>query len=163
MPDTTDPELRVVASADWEAFRALRLRALADAPTAFGATLAEAEGQSEDLWRSRADGPGPLVMAFSSDAPVAMGGLFVPIDSDEAFVWGMWVAPDARGQGLGARILLELLDRARRTGRAVVLHVTEGNDIARRLYESHGFVGTGTWEPLRHGSDLQIEKLRLTS
>ena len=155
------PELRIVSGEDWEAFRVLRLRALADAPTAFGATLAEAEAQPESVWRSRADGPGPLVMAYDGDVPVAMGGLFVPPDSVESFVWGMWVAPEARGCGLGARILAALVDHARGLDRSVLLHVTEGNDAARRLYEAHGFVGTGEWQPLREGSDLRIEALRL--
>lgn len=155
------PELRTVSGEDWEAFRALRLRALADAPTAFGATLAEAEAQPELVWRSRADGPGPLVMAYDVDEPVAMGGLFAPEGSAEAFVWGMWVAPEARGRGLGSRILAMLVDHARGLDRSVVLHVTEGNDAARRLYEAHGFVGTGEWQPLREGSDLRIEALRL--
>lgn len=156
-----EPVLRVISGDDWVAFRSLRLRALADSPTAFGATLAEAEAQPEAVWRSRAEGPGPLLLAFAGDDPVAMGGLFVPAEADEAFVWGMWVAPEARGQGLGARVLRELLEHARRLGRTVSLHVTDGNDGARRLYEAHGFVGTGEREPLREGSDLRIERLRL--
>jgi ribosomal protein S18 acetylase RimI-like enzyme len=92
-----------------------------------------------------------------------MGGLYAPEDSTDAFVWGMWVEPESRGHGVGARLLGELLDRARaRTDdRTVLLHVTEGNDGARHLYESHGFVATGEWEPLREGSGLQIELLRL--
>lgn len=156
-----EPVLRVISGDDWAAFRSLRLRALADSPTAFGAVLADVEAQPEAMWRDRADGPGPLLMGFDGDEPVAMGGLFVPADSPDAFVWGMWVAPEARGQGLGARVLRELLEHARRLGRTVSLHVTDGNDGARRLYEAHGFVGTGEREPLREGSDLRIERLRL--
>ena len=40
---------------DWQEFREIRLRALADAPTAFGMTLADAEQQTEDAWRARLD------------------------------------------------------------------------------------------------------------
>ena len=155
------PELRTVSGDDWADVRTLRLRALVDAPTAFGATLAEAESQPESVWRSRSDGPGPLVMAYDEDVPVAMGGLFVPEGSSEAYVWGMWVAPEARGHGLGTRLLAVLVDHARRLDRTVLLHVTEGNDAARRLYEAHGFAGTGEWQPLREGSELRIETLRL--
>ena len=43
----------------------------------------------------------------------------------------------------------------------VRLHVTEGNQAARRLYTAHGFKSTGVWEPLREGSALQVEELQL--
>lgn len=158
-----EPEIRVITADDWEAFREVRLRALADSPDAFGVTLAEAVSQPESVWRERASGPNPVVLAFSGDRPVAMGGLYAPEDSPDAYVWGMWVEPESRGRGVGARLLGVLLDlaRARADDRTVRLHVTEGNDGARHLYESHGFVATGEWEPLREGSDLQIESLRL--
>jgi GNAT superfamily N-acetyltransferase len=99
-------------------------------------------------------------MAFQEADPVAMGGLLAPEHSTEAFIWGMWVAPDWRGQGLGSRILEELLAWGRRLNWIVALHVTEGNGGARRLYETHGFASTGEWQPLREGSDLRMETLR---
>ena len=158
-----EAELRVITADDWEAFRTVRLRALADSPDAFGVTLAEAAANPESVWRERASGPHPIVLAFSGGRPVAMGGLYAPEDTTDAFVWGMWAEPESRGCGLGGRILADLLARARARadGRTVCLHVTEGNDGARRLYESHGFVATGEWEPLREGADLRIELLRL--
>jgi GNAT superfamily N-acetyltransferase len=154
------PVPRVISGDDWASFRALRLKALADSPDAFGVTLAEAEANPEAVWRDRAAGPGPLLMAFEDEHPVAMGGLYAPENSEEAFVWGMWVDPAVRGQGLGARILRELLDWGRRLDRAVSLHVTEGNDRARRLYEAHAFTSTGEWQPLRDGSEIRVETLR---
>ncbi|MER7070922.1 GNAT family N-acetyltransferase [Terrabacter sp. NPDC000476] len=155
-----DSRLRVIGPGDWEEFRALRLMALADSPDAFGATLAEASAQPPDVWRDRATGPGPVVLASTDDRPVAMGGLHLPEDTDDAFVWGMWVAPASRGQGLAARILGQLLERADRDRRPVVLHVTQGNDDARRLYVRHGFEATGEVQPLRQGSDVLVDTLR---
>ena len=152
--------LRVISADNWATFRALRLRALADSPDAFGATLEEATGHPESLWRERAGGPGPLLVAFVGAEAVAMGGLFLPEDSEDAFVWGMWVEPAWRGRGLAAQVLERLLDLARDVGRPVLLHVTEGNDGARRLYERHGFVATGEWQPLREGSDVRVETMR---
>ena len=156
-----EPELRVASPADWEDFKSVRLRALEDSPTAFGVTLAEALSQPDDVWRDRLRAPWPTLIAYVGGTPAAMGGLFAPEDSADAFVWGMWVAPEARGRGLGRAILEELVRHADQLDRPVVLHVTEGNDGARRLYEAHGFVATGEWEPLREGSDLRIELLRL--
>ena len=157
----TEPELRVITGDDWAAFRALRLRALADSPDAFGITLAEAAPNPEPVWRDRAEGPGPVVMAFVGERPVAMGGAHAPEGASDVFVWGMWVEPESRGQGVAGRILVELLDRVGGDHRTVRLHVTEGNDRARRLYEAHGFASTGEWQPLREGSALRIETMQL--
>lgn len=151
--------LRMISPEDWAAFRALRLRALADSPGAFGVTLAEATSNAEAIWRDRAGGPGPVFLAFDGDQAVAMGGLHTPAGSDEAFVWGMWVEPQWRGTGVGSRILQELVDCADRRDRTAVLHVTEENQ-ARALYEEHGFVSTGEWQPLREGSEVRIETMR---
>jgi ribosomal protein S18 acetylase RimI-like enzyme len=157
----SEDELRRIGPDDWAAFKEVRLRALADAPDAFGAVLADARQQPDSLWQERAAGPGPTLVGLAGGAPVAMGGLFAPEDHDLVFVWGMWTAPEARGRGWAGRILDDLLVRARVIGRDVVLHVTEGNDAARRLYVGRGFEPTGTWEPLREGSPLRIEELRL--
>jgi GNAT superfamily N-acetyltransferase len=149
-------DLRIITREDWKAFRALRLRALADSPESFGTTLEQAVAHPPAVWRDRAGGPGPIVLAHSEDTPVGMGGLYLPDDLDGAFVWGMWVEPASRGRGIAARILQVLLARAREVGRPVSLHVTEGNDTARRLYERHGFTATGEWQPLRDGSGTRI-------
>lgn len=149
------------AADDWSAFREIRLRALADAPDAFGATVAQAAAQPDETWRERAAGPGPILLVLEDGEPVAMGGAYAPEGAHEAMVWGMWTAPEARGRGHAARILDELVAWCRARGRDVLLHVTEGNDAARRLYLRHGFEPVGEWSPLRPGSDLRVETLRL--
>lgn len=152
--------LRTITAEDWETFRDVRLKALADSPQAFGITYAEAEANAASVWQQRADGPGPVVVALRGARPVAMGGLHAPEDSTDAFVWGMGVEPESRGSGLGSGVLAELLAQAAQMDKPVVLHVTEGNDGARRLYERHGFVSTGEWQPLREGADVRIETMR---
>ena len=63
---------------------------------------------------------------------------------DEAFVQTMAVAPSAQGRGLGARLLVELLEEAARRGQPTVsLEVRADNAPAQRLYERHGFTRTG--------------------
>lgn len=148
---------------DWQEFREIRLRALADAPTAFGMTLADAEQQTEDAWRARLDQRDPILAVRDEERLVAMGaGWHPPEDPGRMMVWGMWTAPEARGRGHARDLVGWLVEHARRHGVTTVdLHVTDGNDTARRLYEGQGFVATGEWTPLREGSDLRIELLRL--
>ena len=90
-----------------------------------------------------------------------MGSVFTPPDSAIAYVWGMWTAPEARGRGYAAGLLTDLVNLCRDRDLGVRLHVTEGNQAARRLYTAHGFKSTGAWEPLREGSALQVEELQL--
>lgn len=55
------------------------------------------------------------------------------------------VHPDQTGHGLGSAILDEAMKWGRsQGGRTIVLNVRSGNVAARRLYERHGFVATGT-------------------
>ena len=146
---------------DWALVRDLRLRALADSPDSFGATLDRARTEPERVWRERLAGPDPTLVAVEDGAGVAMGGVFSLPDSDVAWIYGMWIDPACRGRGLGRRLLTDLVARAESAGRTPYLHVTEGNDGARQLYLSCGFVPTGVWERLREGSPLRIEEMAL--
>lgn len=147
---------------DWAEFREIRLRALADAPDAFGVMLADVEREPEETWRNRLAAPSPILIVRDEGAPVAMGGGWLPPDQPGLMaVWGMWTAPEARGHGHARSLITWLLDWAgQREITTAELHVTEGNHTARRLYEQCGFESTGEWEPLREGSDLRIELLR---
>lgn len=152
-------ELREIGPDDGAAFRAIRLRALADAPDAFGGTLADSERYPDVYWRERTTSDGPTVIVFDGDRPVAMGGLSHQQGEADSVVWGMWTAPEARGHGHAARILRHLLER-HRPECGVSLHVAEHNHGARRLYVAQGFESTGDWSPLRAGSPVRMERLR---
>ena len=59
---------------------------------------------------------------------------------DEAFVQTLAVSPAHAGQGLGARLLVALLEEAGRRGqRTVSLEVRADNEVAQRLYTRHAF------------------------
>jgi GNAT superfamily N-acetyltransferase len=121
--------LRCLTSDDWELLRAVRLRALADAPEAFGSTHAREEAFAEDDWRSRLSTSSWFV-AMDGERPVGLVcGLPNP---QEWFLVAMWVAPEARGKGA-----------AERGASAVALQVNDQNVVARRVYERLGFVATG--------------------
>lgn len=144
--------LRRLGPDDWEAFRGIRLRSLAGAPEAFGSTLEREQGFVEADWRRRLSGP---VYVVDDPAPVAVGGLF---DHDGvSHVWGMWTDPEHRDRGHARRILDALIP----AGTDAVLDVNVANAEARTAYERYGFVGTGICEPLRPGSQQQMERMVL--
>ena len=108
--------VRRVRAEEWERLRATRLRALADAPMAFGSTLADEQTRPDEFWRGRAAGG-----ASDDDRAtfiVERGGAWVGIGTcvleeggageRPAWVFGMWVDPAVRRQGM-AQALLRVL------------------------------------------------------
>ncbi|HET8663272.1 MAG TPA: N-acetyltransferase [Nocardioides sp.] len=146
-------ELRLLAPDDWEDFREIRMKALADSPDAFGSTLEREQGFTEADWRRRLTGP---VYVIDEPRPVSVGGIFDNAGSPH--VWGMWTDPAHRGRGHARRILDALIP----PGTRAQLDVNVSNGAARAVYERYGFVGTGQLEPLRPGSDQRIELMVLT-
>ena len=152
---------------EWLLWRDLRLRALSDAPDAFGRTF-EGESQvSDDEWRSRVRNfaSDPDMVAFVAEIDGAPGGMAAcridPDDRSLAWLFAMWIAPHARRRGVARALLDRAVAWATDHG-ATELHltVTNNNDIARALYDSLGFAETGRREPLREGSPLEQVYMR---
>jgi GNAT superfamily N-acetyltransferase len=126
--------------------RALRLGALADAPSAYATTLEQAASLGDEEWRERLQPDRHPTFVWEDDEG-AHGMVVGVIDGDDAtlvHLFAMWVRPSARGAGVGGDLVAHVLAWARRRVAAVVrLHVTAGNDVAERLYARHGFVRTG--------------------
>lgn len=132
---------------DHAALRALRLRALAGEPSAFGSTLDREEAFPEEIWKDRLR-PDAHPSFGGFDEAGALVGLAVGIpdaaDASVAHLVGMWVDPMARGGGLAAELVGLVIDwAAGRSCRVVRLHVTDGNTRAEALYARLGFVRAG--------------------
>jgi ribosomal protein S18 acetylase RimI-like enzyme len=144
LTDMTD--LRTLGPEDWTLWRGLRLAALAEAPDAFGSRLSDwqGEGDLEERWRRRLGITGSHnVVALLDGEPVGMVS-GVPGADDSAELISMWVAPSARGRGVGDALVHEVERWARESGARVLrLDVAEDNAPAQALYERHGFVLTG--------------------
>ena len=153
----TEREVRRVHADDWELWRDVRLRSLADAPDAFGSTYEREVAFAEADWRDRLK-QGPRVLVFVDDEPVALGGGF-PFDG-KLVVFGMWTAEAHRRQGHANAVLDVVVAWARERDLPVELHVNTSNPGARTAYERYGFVATGHLEELRPGSDQRIELMR---
>lgn len=83
-----------------------------------------------------------LVVTNGGSRIVGYGGLLV-VDED-AHITTLAVAPEARGQRLGKRLMLALVDRALGVGaRHLTLEVRLSNSSARGLYELFGFDPVG--------------------
>lgn len=124
--------------------RAIRLRALADAPEAFATTFAESEGRPAEAWEAQIHEL-PTFVWCEGDADVGLvRGAPRDGDPEAGYLISMWVAPEARGRGIGAALVGEVVAWARGSGlRRLYLDVGLHNAGARRLYERMGFVPTG--------------------
>ena len=82
---------------------------------------------------------GLFLVAWLREEPVGCGGLRL-YGKEPAEIKRMWVAPAARGMGLGARLLRELEERARRRGaRGVRLDTNRALTEAIALYRRTGY------------------------
>jgi ribosomal protein S18 acetylase RimI-like enzyme len=158
MSDRDAVHVRRFTPDEWRLFRDLRLRALEDAPSAFGSSHAREAGFGEDVWRERTT---RMACAEIGTTPAGIVGAGLP-DAQGVEVVSMWVAPEFRRRGVGAALLAWVLDVARADGRRWVgLYYADGNDDARRLYEHHGFVVTGERKPLPSRPGAEQHRMRL--
>jgi ribosomal protein S18 acetylase RimI-like enzyme len=148
--------------AGWVAYREIRLAALADAPYAFGTTVASEETMTPAEWRARLG----RRTTFAARAAHGLVGTAAGIPGDvpgHAELVGMWVHPDWRHQGIGGRLVSAVIEwAADGPYRALDLWVAVGNDAAEALYARLGFVRTGATQPVREDdpSLLELEMLR---
>ena len=82
---------------------------------------------------------GVFLVVRDGGRAVACGGI-VRFDETRAELKRMYVLPEARGRGLGRRVLVELEAEASRLGyRALVLETGDRQEAALALYVSAGF------------------------
>lgn len=124
-----------------EAWRAIRLEALAMVPEAFSARLAD--------WQDRplADfavqlAANPTFLAFEGDDPVGcIAWMRDAADTARGWIGGVYVADRMRGRGVGQALIATALADAKAAGIAQMwLEVRAGNAPAQRAYEQAGFV-----------------------
>lgn len=157
--------VRPIRADEWETWRDLRLRALADSPESFRQTLEEERAYPDARWqelaRHSAESPdGETWVAEVDGVPAGQAFSQVGEDRSTLGIGAMWVAPEARGQRVGRA----LLEAAEAWGRdrgctAASLSVAEGNSPAGELYRGAGYEPTGFAEALREGSPLQCVRL----
>lgn len=154
--------VRPVAPQEWPRWRELRLRMLADAPDAFGTTLAEAQAMSDAAWQAAVAAEPSRELWFATRDGVCVGTARVQIEPDRlrSHLYAMWVAPEARRSGAARALVDAARSWARERGACeIALEVTASNLAALELYRTTGFVDTGRRGLLRPGSTLSTRTL----
>jgi GNAT superfamily N-acetyltransferase len=154
-----NPSVRRIRADEWPRLRALRLHALAEAPMAFGSTLAHEQAFPDDLWAERAAGgaAGCARATFIAEREEQWVGLATglgrPDDPGDPgpLLIGMFVDRSVRRCGVAVALIESVTTWAQACGAArVSLWVTAGNEPAAALYRRCGFEPTGSSRPLAH-------------
>ena len=142
-------EIRPLTAADAAAFRALRLQAVADAPSAVAPTHDEEAARTiaDTEARIRQTDAQVIFGAFAGTELVAIAGLRrEPLAQlrHKAVLWGVFVSPAHRRSGLARELFAHVRGHAREQGvLQIQLCVNADNVRARNLYLSLGFAAFG--------------------
>jgi len=139
--------IRKLTETDAAALWRLRLQALETDPVAFAESPEEHNRTTVDEFASRlrsGDTENFVVGAFDGGELVGMTGFYREALLKRrhiGHIWGVFVAPSARGKGVGQALLTEVIQLAKALAgvRCVHLMVAVPQEAARHLYEGAGF------------------------
>ncbi len=150
---TINPHIRPLTEADADIYHELRLRALREHPSAFAQPYeSQATTVMSDVaqrLKEASESPHDSILGmFSEGKLIGMVG-FRRGRGDrlkhKGTIWGMYIAAEAQGKGLGRILIQEAISRASALSglEQINLGVISGNDQARNLYISLGFESYG--------------------
>lgn len=147
------PLIRELGPDDAEAYKAIRIKALSEHPEAFGQSFEEAQQQSvEEIRRDIAgwhSAGGFALAAFNEEGSilgmVAVGRSKYEKMRHRGHIWGVYVDPSTRGQGIATKLFAGIIARASKSSDLVQLdiEVVTENTVAFELYKKMGFVVVG--------------------
>lgn len=155
----SDITVRTLTEDEWEQYRAVRLSALEESPEAFAATIEEERGYDEELWRDRMRRSRRLVAEREGEA-VGVASLGRHSENERvAELFGLWVAPTARGAGVASQLVQAGADVARaQRSTHLAYWVSTENGRAVAFASGFGFRPTDSRRPMRvRASDAEEE------
>jgi ribosomal protein S18 acetylase RimI-like enzyme len=151
---TSEIEIYGLGSDEWHVLQEVKLRALQESPDVFEERLSEVLAWDPARWRRHVSQSGDeLKRIFVARVGEHHAGM-VYVASDKrglgtGYIGSMWVAPHARGAGIGSRLLETALSQIQSWGlHRARLCVAAGDASAISLYRSAGFSETGVLKPL---------------
>lgn len=151
----SDITVRALGEDEWEQYRSVRLSALEESPEAFVASAEDESAFEEDLWRDRMRRSQRL-LAEQDGAPVGVASIGQARQTGErdndkvAELFGLWVAPPARGTGVATQLVQAGADAAREQGRSHLAYwVSTDNGRAVAFASGFGFRPTDSRRPMR--------------
>jgi ribosomal protein S18 acetylase RimI-like enzyme len=137
--------VRRLTEADASAFKALRLAGLQAHPDAFGSSWEEEVAHPQSWFVDTLRG-GYVAGCEAHETLLGMAG-FLRGDrlktKHRGTLWGMCVAPEARGLGVGAALVRQIIEEAKGMVEELNLTVAAHNEAALKLYDRLGFVRSG--------------------
>lgn len=147
--------VRPLGEEDWQQYRDIRLTALQESPEAFVATREQEEALDERAWRERMRRSRRLV-AERDGMPLGVVSLGQG-DPDREYtseLFGLWVAPEARGTGVAWKLVEAGAAQALADGHSHLGYwVGTDNGRAVAFASSFGFRPTDTRRPMRVASE----------
>ncbi len=157
-------EIVRVGEDQWQSVRDVRLRALTESPESFGSSLDRERAFTEQHWRRRLRGTPTWLAVDDAGEYRGIVSLIQEPGSpvDDRHIVSLWVAAEARRQGIGWALLDAARDQAILDGaRTLSLWVLDGNTAAGDLYVRAGFRRTGIRQRLPRDASLVEERYEL--
>lgn len=156
-------QVELLAPDHWRTLKKTRLLALRESPQAFLATYKQESAFDQDRWRQEFL-RGSWYIGRLGQKVVALVGVTRAPDApaDECYLEYLWVSPNHRGAGIGAKLLgwvIKCLQAA--AVRTAYLWVLQGNEPAMRLYRRAGFVSANHRQQLDTDPSRWEERLLL--
>lgn len=162
--------LRNIQKEEAEQFREIRLEGLLNDPGAFSSSYEEDVHKSVDYFKERIGDTEDyyIVGAYDeNDRLVGTAGFLRESKlklRHKATIWGVFVSPGWRNQGIGKQLMEEIISRSRRLANLTQINLTVmlSNDAATRLYESLGFQTFGIEKNALRMNDVFYDETLMT-
>lgn len=153
----TDITVRTLTADDWATYRDARLDALKESPEAFVAQFDTEVDFPESEWRERMRRSQRLLAEGSEGANVGIVSIREGTKEGPTYadLFGLWVAPVARGTGVASALVRSAAETARDAGMTHLTYwVGTDNGRAVAFASGFGFRPTDYRRPMRVKSEL---------